>query len=944
LPPTLQTTYVRRDVPLFSRIPSTRESEMTRRLQATLLSGALTLLSVIAAYAQNEGYPEGTLTPTIDLDLQAVALDVPGKYRDLVPENLTVDLPPGFSASVFAAGLNKPRLMAVSPEGVLHVCNMGALEILALPDRDGDGVADEHIVVLDNLREAHSLSFYKGEMYVAEEHQIIRGIDADGDGIYEDREVFLDDIPWEGQHDTRTLVFDELNGTGYLSIGSPCDLCRMDIGKQVGGGSGDPVPQHPDRGTVLQFNDDGSGRRVFATGVRNVLGMALHPVTNELWGNNNGHDWEGRTSPPEWIDIMRDGDFMGHPLVQGFQRWNDFENPRNQRVLPLTRQDTLLVQTQKRPVALVPAHWAPMGMHFYTGEQFPSRYANVAFVAFRAGKAKLSSHPGYKVQALFSEPDGSNAVMADFLSGFQQGTEQSSVWGFPVGLMTDADGSLYVTSDARTQAILRITHSQLGGFLEPDLPGSVGLGRPLDVRLTAHLEPLAEASGEPRVSADLSALGGPAELALTAIDSVTYTLDARVIAGVVGPQDVIVRVEQAFGDRTEVLRFTQTIDVVAPTWRHDLPSHLVRGGHIDLRATIHVETPSPEGDRPRVTVDLSALGGPERVALEALGVDDYRLGVRFDVEAPVGQHEIHIHIEQQAGDAVYAHDFVHTVVISPPDLPILDDVLASDWQLGGVDGALVLGPTADGPVFSGQQAQAVQAKPQSLFANWTLDLLPREPVQPEGFVGLRFAFHPGETETPRNPVLFLLIDNLTLDLVRDPQPGLAIDLNRREWQVLEIPFSAFDQTHANNQDQVDAVDGIRIVGNLTGTFFLDDVRLVASIPAAPPTPTVVAERHDDPRPTDFALEQNYPNPFNSSTVILYALADPANVALLVYNTAGQVVARLVEGPRPSGRHTVSWDGRADYGQELASGVYLLRLAADTWTGTSIETRKLLLLR
>jgi len=189
-----------------------------------------------------------------------------------------------------------------------------------------------------------------------------------------------------------------------------------------------------------------------------------------------------------------------------------------------------------------------------------------------------------------------------------------------------------------------------------------------------------------------------------------------------------------------------------------------------------------------------------------------------------------------------------------------------------------------------------------------------------------------------------LIDGLTLDLVRDPQPGLAIDLSQRDWQVLEIPFAAFDQIHANNQDRIDAVDGIRIVGNLTGTFYLDDVRMVTSIPSAPPAMTAVAERHDDRQTTAFGMEPNFPNPFNSATVIRYALADHADVELVVFNMAGQVVATLVTGPRPSGRYSVAWDGRADYGQALASGVYLVRLAADTWQGMSVETRKLLLLR
>ena len=920
---------------------------MTNRTRTFVLPAVLTTLCVFAARAQDGGYPEGTLTPNIDLGLQPVVIDVPGKYRDMVPENLSLNLPTGFKAQVFAAGLRGPRLMAVSPEGVLHVCNMRAGQILALPDRNFDGVADEHIAVLDNLREAHSMAFYKGDLYVAEEHQVIRGIDGDGDGIYEDREVFIADIPWEGWHDTRTLVFDELNGKAYLSVGSPCDLCRMEEGKQVVGYSDKLVPHNSARGTVLQFNDDGTGRRIFATGVRNVIGMDFHPVTNELWGDNNGHDLEGRARPSEWVDIIRDGDFMGYPFVQSYQVWNDFEIDQYLPVLPITRADSLLVQTQKKPVALVPAHWAPMGIHFYTGDQFPSRYRDAAFVAFRAGKAKLSSHPGYKVQALFSEPDGSGAVMADFITGFQQGTTQNSVWGFPVGLMTDGEGSLYVTSDNRTELILKITHSRLGGSWEPDLPRSVVLARPVDVRATVRIERLADAGGEPRVTADLSALGGPSDVALTAVGDGTFSLDVRVVADAVGAHDVIVRVEQDFEDRMEVLHFAQTIDVLPPLWRHDLPGALVRGEGVDLRATVHVESLSPDGGAPRLTADLSALGGPSEVTLVAKGDDDYTLGARLDVNVPIGEQRIRIHFEQEIDGVLRTHNFLYSVVVTPPDLPVLDDVLARMWRFEGASGAVVLGTTAAGPVFSGDRSHAVQTEPKSLFSNWFVELIPPQPVGREGFVGVRFAFHPGDVEVPRIPVLTLVIDALTLDLVRDPQPGLAIDLSRREWQVLEVPFTAFDQRNfygAGLRDQVDFVDAIRLEGNLRGTFYLDDVRIVTSIPAVPPTPTVVVERHDDTRPADFSLSQNFPNPFNSSTVIRYALSDPANVELVVYNMAGQAVATLVAGPRPSGRYSVTWDGHAAFGQELASGVYLVSLTADTWLGTSVETRKLLLLR
>ena len=265
--------------------------------------------------------------------------------------------------------------------------NLGRDQIVAYPDLDKDGVADEPIVVLDNLEEAHSLAFYKGDLYVAEEHQVIRAFDDDGDGLYERREVFIPDIPWRGWHDTRTLVFDEINDKAYVSIGSPCDLCRLDVEPQTEGNSTTVVPFNIERGTVIQVNGDGTGRRIFATGVRNVIGMDFHPVTNELWGNNNGHDLEGRTQPPEWIDIMRDGDFMGAPLVQSHQVWNNFALAEYQKLLPITRADTLLAQSQKKPVALVPAHYASMGIHFYTHDQFPEEYKNAALVAFRAGKA-----------------------------------------------------------------------------------------------------------------------------------------------------------------------------------------------------------------------------------------------------------------------------------------------------------------------------------------------------------------------------------------------------------------------------------------------------------------------------------------------------------------------------------------------------------------------------
>ena len=811
-----------------------------------LLLLSLAVLMTNASVGAQDDYPPGTLTPTLDLNLQTVEVKVPEQFRDNVPEGLTLNVPPGFSVSVFMAGLRNPRLMVFDDNGVLHVGNMGRGQILALPDRDQDGIADESIVALSGLVEGHSLVFYKGDLYVGEENQIIRARDNDGDLVYEEKEVFISDIPWEGWHDTRTIVFDETNEKLYVSVGSPCDLCRMEEGLQVVGNSSDLVPFSPERGTILQFNADGTGRRIFATGVRNVIGMAFHPVTNELWGNNNGHDLEGRTRPPEWIDVIRDNDFMGYPLVQSHQVWNDFAIPEYQKLLPITREDSLLAARQKKPAGLVPAHYAPMGLHFYTGDQFPEMYKNAAFVAFRAGKAKLSSHPGYNVSALFSDADGSNGRIGEFISGFQTGTTQNSVWGFPVGLTTDQEGSLYVTSDRGAQLILKVMSSPISG-----------------------------------------------------------------------------------------------------SWQHNLPAAVAVGAALAVQATVQVERLDGGGGPLQVTADLSALGGPAALPLVDEGDNMYRLDTRLELgDLPNGVYRLRVRVEQEINGKLRNFDFTETISIVPPDLAILDDALLADWQLVGDKGAQVLGNTAAGPVFHGEKAMAVQVAPPSLFAPWTLDLVPPQTVARFGFAGLRFAFHPGDTEAPQLPILRLSIDGIVLDLTDLAQVGhgFQLDLERRQWQVREIPFTAFDQRNYNGpglRDSVDAVAAVRLEGNLKGTFYLDDVRLVTAIPSLVPAPVITAVLHgqSEALPGSFALAQNYPNPFNSETVIRYALPQETSVDLTVYNMVGQEVAKLVYGRREAGVYSVHWDGRDNADRELATGMYVYRLRA----GERTLARKLLLL-
>ena len=209
-----------------------------------------------------------------------------------------------------------------------------------------------------------------------------------------------------------------------------------------------------------------------------------------------------------------------------------------------------------------------------------------------------------------------------------------------------------------------------------------------------------------------------------------------------------------------------------------------------------------------------------------------------------------------------------------------------------------------------------------------MEYLPQEPVNPAGYKALHFAFHPGTAvigSTERFSVRMNQRDTHTVQLM-----GVQIDINVKDWQVVEVLMEAFNLGEG-------WIESISLSGNLRGVFYLDDIRLVAD---TPPPATAVLEERDSMLPQSFALEQNFPNPFNGSTMIHFALPANEEVELAVYNLMGQKVATLVEGAREAGIYTIHWDGRDVSGRALATGVYLYRLQA----GAQTETRKLLLLR
>ena len=786
---------------------------------------ALCLL-VSSVYAQAPG--EVYLTPKIDLQLQPVA--VAGM------EDRTLNVPPGFVVELFAEDVGKGRLMAWSPDSVLHVAVMGtqgnnewradpnrSARVVALPDRDRDGRADEVRTVADDLLWPNSVAFYQGAMYVADTDEVVRFHDSDGDGFYEEREVFIPDLAtWVpglsgAQHVTHTIVFDESNERIYVHHGSSCDLCRE---------------SDPERATVLAFNLDGTGRRIFARGLRNSIGLALHPLTGELWATNNGHDRSGRDLPPETIVIVREGGFYGWPLAHGYQAWVDFEIDEYFRsIAPFTRQDTLDVERMEQPVATVPAHTAPMAIHFYTGDQFPSEYHNQAFVALRAGAR--GNDPGYKVVAVFSDPDGKNAQVADFLTGFRPNSGSNRVWGKPVGLESDAQGALYVSSDHTTQAVFRVRVGPLMGQWEVGPPDTVLAGQPLDLSAAIALTRFDREAAEPIVSADLSALGGSAETPLTALGDGRYRLEA-------------------------------------------------------------------------------ALAGAEAN----------------------GRKQIVVSVAQNTAEGPFEIELSRKLVVLPAeDLAIADDELAPGWTANAGLGLDSFDFDGSGPVFTGTAAGVLTGDPLTRMLPWQLDMEPPAPIETVGYRALRLAIHPGDVVPAEDDVVAVVLESggfQQVVLLGEGAGDYGLDLGRKEWQVIEVPLSAFDTLDR-------PIETVRFAANLEGRFYIDDLRLVRTEFTRP---TVVHEAREDATPQHFGLEQNFPNPFNSQTAIRYTLDRAQEVELKVYALTGQHVATLVSGHRSAGRHVLHWDGRDRQGRPLASGLYLYQLRA----GGERQTRKLLLVR
>ncbi len=338
-----------------------------------------------------------------------------------------VSLPPGFHLEVFASDLGGPRFMTLDPAGTLLVSVPSRGRVVALPDRNGHGKPDAVVIVADGLSQPHGLAFKDGQLYVAETGRVLRFHYDPATMKASLPRVIVPSLP-TGGHWTRTLVFGP-DGRLYVSIGSSCNICRERDSR---------------RAAIMRYRPDGSGEELFASGLRNAVGIAFHPSTGVLWATVNERDWLGDDVPPDLITEVRERGFYGFPdcFTAGGKTFVDSRVLKGDRCPPMTA-----------PSLEIQAHSAPLGLAFYTGQQFPAEYRGSLFVAYH-GSWNRSVPTGYKVVRVKLEGGKATAV-EDFATGFLSG---GTVSARPVDLVVGRDGALYLSSDQFARDIFRITY------------------------------------------------------------------------------------------------------------------------------------------------------------------------------------------------------------------------------------------------------------------------------------------------------------------------------------------------------------------------------------------------------------------------------------------------------------------------------------------------------
>ncbi len=353
-----------------------------------------------------------------------------GEFKN--PHSFT--LPENFEISVYAAGMDAPRFFDFDQENNMYVADKDAGKIMYIPDTNHDGIGDRVVEFDKGLENPHGIDYFDGDLFVAEEGQVVvyRAITADGK--YFKKEVLIKDLPKDAGHATRTIQIGTDNKI-YLAVGSSCNVCEE---------------KDQRRAAIVRYNLDGTGEEIFASGLRNTVGFTFEPGTNnsdfKIWGVDNGRDLIGDDIPPEEVNLISQGKNYGWPYCYG----NKIANPEY-----TSKQDFCTNQTEA-PAYELQAHSAPLAITMMPKEfdaqkvNFPEALNNNFFISFH-GSWNRSVPTGYKVVRIDKNATDKKAI--DFITGWLD--ESGNVWGRPVGVKFDLNGDMFI-SDDKAGAIYKI--------------------------------------------------------------------------------------------------------------------------------------------------------------------------------------------------------------------------------------------------------------------------------------------------------------------------------------------------------------------------------------------------------------------------------------------------------------------------------------------------------
>jgi glucose/arabinose dehydrogenase len=375
------------------------------------------------------------------------------------PAGALPKVPPGFKVELFASGFSNPRLMRTAPNGDIFLAETQAGRIRVLRARDGAAKPDVVETYASGLSYPFGIAFYPPGpdpqwVYFANTDSIVRFAYRNGDLSARGRpQALVTDLP-TGGHGTRDIVFSKDGGRMLVSVGSASNVAQqmtrksvsdavaLDAARQALGAAWD---DESGRAAVLSFTPEGKDRRVFATGIRNCVGLARQPGTGDIWCSTNERDGLGDNLVPDYVTRVREGAFYGWPWYYIGAN----EDPRHRGQRPdLAAKVTL-------PDVLIQPHSASLQMTFYDGLAFPESYRGDAFAA-EHGSWNRRLRTGYKVIRVILKDGRPTGEYEDFMTGFV--VDDSEVWGRPVGVTVARDGALLVSEDGNG-TVWRVTYA-----------------------------------------------------------------------------------------------------------------------------------------------------------------------------------------------------------------------------------------------------------------------------------------------------------------------------------------------------------------------------------------------------------------------------------------------------------------------------------------------------